>query len=583
MPNAGNDHLPCVPQQANCVYQRYWCSYQTLSGSSQTYTRGVTETCYQCQSESGPYTTSAGFCINQDNFNSTFSGLAQYTSFCNAINENTNCGNCDSALGSILGGAAIISMLSAGSDVAVTDAITAGLYAAGYADIQDIEAKTLAAAEAILNVGAFGSYLNDVSFTLYTIKTNNTSYTLTNQMINLPVNCTNSVINIPNNTPTSIRPTTLTQTQILNQPNALITFTGGTNSFTGKPNTLKLFWITRSALQCSNANLFACLYYTDLLNNPTSTEESLLNAFSSKVGFSNYGYDYFQNDFYYNYASINQMLFATTTNQSVNYQLTCVRICSQIFFLWELVYYFAQQKGLVTDIYFSVNFYSCISKYLNGTQIILTEQINTFFPDLLPNSLDSTISYWVGQINSAINITNIFLLKHSFSLLDFNLDQLEQNNVAVLAENGISYYDYLVTLNKIFQYVSNTYLQQTLQDQIFSETLIGIPPNSTQIPSGCGNYLSPNIVIGPSPFCNAISESVATATFQQKQEIVTVTGSATASATGNLPNQTSTFAQIASSQLAVQEVLNNKKIFPTGTPSEIVVNVNSVIKTNKNQ
>lgn len=490
MPNNNGDRSkPCIGR--NCVYRTCYCTNPTTSDNL-TYLWACSDGCpsYATSMHSkNTHSTTQHLCGGSDSeYNSSYS-VGAFQSFCTKDIGNKDCDQCFSVLGTQLG-LAMAAFLVGGAAAAegdLTATISAMLTAAGG---NPAEAASLAVA--LVSSFAYGSYINGVTLTQYTISMNKT-YTLTNNGNTVPITCTNGLINfngctlqLGNTNSPDLYTNSLTVLNLLISPNTLNVYSGGTNSFTGKPNSLFIFNISQSKLRTSFSNIFTSLYYSFVLNNSSSTEADILDYFSKKVGFSVNGYDYFRNDYYYNYASYNTALFYTNTDKSINYPLQCCRISAQIYFLWELVYHYANINSITVDINFAIKFYTCIYENMNNIQIITTSMINASFSNLLPSMLDSTINYWVGKINKAINVTNILILKHVFELLDYNIAELTKNNVNILSDpnsgNSINFFDLTTTLNKIFKKNSEIYSLNTLMvSHFYSESPIGILPSNEQI------------------------------------------------------------------------------------------------------
>jgi len=335
-----------------------------------------------------------------------------------------------------------------------------------------------------------GSYLNNISGHVYVKQI--TDYEIPINKFNkveycLPILCKNSIlaydgciINIDENGEAHVSDNILSNAlaviRLLIGKNNVIVYSGGTNAFTEKQNTCILFNCTTSYLNSNTINFFTCMYYSFLFNNLKHTEAELLKMFAEKVGFSVHSYDYFRNDFHLHYSLCNPPTFYVGLEKSVNHPLHCCRITAQIYFLWSLIYYYASTNTSFTiDHDFSIKFFNCIFDNLNGLEIIKTDKINAVFPELLHSSLDVTLDYWVNKINTAVNITNIFILQHAFELIDGDMDLLARNDVSILKEKHVDFEYYARKLNTLFNEVEKTAKVNTLMiGQYHSEMPLGL-------------------------------------------------------------------------------------------------------------
>jgi hypothetical protein len=334
-----------------------------------------------------------------------------------------------------------------------------------------------------------GSYLNNVSYDLYTKQI--TDYEipiikLNKRQLNLPIVCKNSnlgyedcMIQIDENKipiiSNNILSNTLTILSFTNTLYNVLVYFGGVNSFTEKVNTCILFRFGLSYLNSNTINFFTCMFYSVMLTNIDVTEYDVLDLFTEKMGFTVNHYDYFRNDYHYNYSLCNNCLVYDEGDDAkiISYPLKCCRITAQIYFLWSLVHHYASTNTAFTvDHDFSIKFFKCMFENL-GTELTV-EKINDIFADLLPLSLNTTLEYWFNKINTSINITNLFILQHAFELLDYDLELISKNDVAVFKERNINFEYYTQKLNNIFGDIEKVYKINTLINHYYSEAPLGV-------------------------------------------------------------------------------------------------------------
>lgn len=287
-------------------------------------------------------------------------------------------------------------------------------------------------------------------------------------------------------------------------------YSNGTTVISNKPNTkILLTFVTQpnSKINTPKTNLFVSMYWSFLILNPDKTEEDALTLIENITGISNTVYDYFQNDFYYNYTMQNPAKFTLDMYppgiSTMDYPLLCIRMSSQICFLWDIIYYYAMLQGLAVDANFALVFYQLIYTNMNGTQVILTKAlINDTFPDLIPHDvdLDPTIIYWVGLINAETNIVNLLILKHVcdfLNILETGISPLLENNVALLSQSpyNVSYATISQILTDIYNYIGPIFLNSGIYNNVSSQFLNPItfrtktqpppPPEPTPINDIC--------------------------------------------------------------------------------------------------
>jgi hypothetical protein len=334
-----------------------------------------------------------------------------------------------------------------------------------------------------------GSYLNNISYELY--RKQITDYEipiikLNKRLLNLPVVCKNSnfgyedcMIRIDENKApiisSNIFSNILTVLSYTNMEYNVFVYLGGVNSFTDKKNTCILFNFAGSYLNSNTINFFTCMFYSVLLTNIDVTEYDVLDLFTEKMGFTVNHYDYLRNDYHHNYSRYNNCLVYDEGDDAkiISYPLKCCRITAQIYFLWSLVQHYASINSAYTvDYSFSIKFFKCMFNNLGGELIV--EKINEVFTDLLPLTLNTTLEYWFGKINTSINITNLFILQHAFELLDYDLELLTKNDVNIFKERNINFEYYTQKLNNIFNDIENTYKINSMINHYYSEAPIGV-------------------------------------------------------------------------------------------------------------
>ena len=329
------------------------------------------------------------------------------------------------------------------------------------------------------------SYVNDLTLQMYSVTS---QQTLEPTGITVPITCKDSIVSLGSSNKTTYKDK-LAITSNMNQPNQVSVFSNGTTVVSTKPNTKFLLNIkTGNKIDTSVSNLLTCLFWTYLIVNPGSTEQEALSMLETKTGIANTAYNYIQNDFYYNYAMQNPAKFTLETEptgvSTMDYPLLCVRMSSQICFLWDVIYYYAVQQALTVDPNFALQFYELIYTNMNGTDIMLTKAlINATFPGLIPEDvdLDSTIIYWVGLINIETNIVNLLILKHIcdfFNILEGGISPLLENNVTLLSQEpyNVTYAAVSQTVTEIFDYVGPIYLQNGINQNVFLNAPKPTPP-----------------------------------------------------------------------------------------------------------
>jgi len=361
--------------------------------------------------------------------------------------------------------------------------------------LTDFAGKYISLVEKFVNF----SYMNDITSEIFFVQVLADDETIAKiklkpHNICLPFECKNSnifydecTIKIDNNSIPNINENLLSNNMTIigeqmNSGNKLLVYSEGINLFTEKKNTCILFDFTKTSLQSSHINVFTNMYYSVLLSDIFHNEEEIMNFIADKLGFSVHSYDYFRNDYYYHYALYNNPLFYTGHMQSsTNYQQKCSRISAKIYFLWNLIYYYANMNSAFkVDIYFSIKFFKCMYDNLDCLDTINVDKINNVFPELLLSSLDTTIQYWIGKIREATNITNIFILQHVFELLDYDISLLIKNDVEVLKEKNIDFNYYTKKLNTIFADVDKIHkLHSFMVSHYYGELPLGVSDINT--------------------------------------------------------------------------------------------------------
>ena len=324
-----------------------------------------------------------------------------------------------------------------------------------------------------------GSYLDNVSLNVYSVTT---EQTLEPTGVNIPVQCKDSILTY--GSPNS--PNTLAIKQSNGGSSNVHVFSSGTTVISNKPNTDILFHIpVGTEVQPTVSNLFVSMYWSYIILNPTATESDALNQLEMNTGISNEAYNYFENDFYYDYAMQIKANLVLSENPAevatVNYPYQCCLMSAQISFLWNIIYYYAVQQGLTVDPNFALTFYELIYTNMNGTQVILTKAlINAAYPGLIPESvnIDSTISYWVNLMNNTTNIVYLLTYKHVcdfFNILEGGIAPLLENNSALLTQPpyNVSFYNISQNLIEIFNYIGPLYLQYEIKQNVTNGKLVG--------------------------------------------------------------------------------------------------------------
>lgn len=326
---------------------------------------------------------------------------------------------------------------------------------------------------------AKSSYLDNISLNIYSVTTDQT---LEPTGVNIPVQCKDSILTYVS----SNKSLDNLAIKSVVQSSDVQVFSSGTTVLSNKPNTKFLFHIpVGTEVQPTVSNLFTSMYWSYIILNPEATEEDALNQLEMNTGISNKAYNYFENDFYYDYAmQIKANLVLSENPAGVatkNYPYQCCLMAAQISFLWDVIYYYAIQQGLTVDPNFALTFYKLIYTNMNGTQVILTKAlINEAYPGLIPENvnIDSTINYWVNLMNNTTNIVYLLTYKHVcdfFNILETGIAPLLENNSALLTQPpyNVSFYNISQNLTEIFNYIGPIYLQYEIKQNVTTGKLVG--------------------------------------------------------------------------------------------------------------
>jgi hypothetical protein len=256
-------------------------------------------------------------------------------------------------------------------------------------------------------IDVFGDYLD--SSTVKFIR----GKTFKEVPLNSPYRITKGVMYIDNPSSASIA-------KLLQEGSLFTVVSGGTFYSTGVLNTLVLF---RKNIQAfvKGINIFTSLASSKIIetNNP---DINIINSLlAKKLGFTVNDYNYYLNNIYHDY---NQ-------DKSNKYALELIRINGNIIFIWHLIYKNAIKLNIKIDYSFYITFYLAIFDNLNGTNPILSYQINPYFVKYVPCGIlsqldDIVITKWCTIISNEVNLTEILILKMASRIL--SQDELINNN-----------------------------------------------------------------------------------------------------------------------------------------------------------
>lgn len=511
-------------------------------------------------------------------FNTTFNNTAALNAFCNSVHADNSCKGCSVIFASILTAIILLTGASSASGIADISTIAFEDVVATVANTGMVYTQDATFLSNFVNT-LFGhtSYMNDTQLVFYNVTTNSQgNFVLINANINIPITCIDSIIQPQFPGDMTLGNQMLTFINVINTPNRLTAIVNGTSSIFGTPNTIISFILSGVSTTNNKIDVFGSMMAVYILTNKCTSQQAY-DYLTSIVGFSTSSFDYLQNDYYYNYGTNLQQIFgAYQGNVSINYPLQCVRIACQVYFLWTLVYYYAQQQNINVDIYFNIKYYQCLLKNMNGTSIILTEQINEFFPNLLPSSLNSTINYWVGLINNPINITNLLIIKYMFLILNQNIEWLTTNDVNIVSKVNLNYDDTNTKVNNIFAYVTPFYQTNAQSQQLFNEPPIGTTKLSQKL-----LFTQPQASLQTPPIFSTSASTSVSAAINAQGITATATGTSTATATSNdLIKNAEITAMLSSQQTAINNILSYN-VFNSGIDNEITLNFKTVLKTSQ--
>jgi hypothetical protein len=251
---------------------------------------------------------------------------------------------------------------------------------------------------AATGIDVFGDYLD--SSTIKFIR----GKTFKEVPLNSPYRIIKGVMYIDNPSSASIA-------KLLQEGSLFTVVSDGTFYSTGVLNTLILF---RKNIQAfvKGINIFTSLASSKIIEtgNP---DINIINALlAKKIGFTVKDYNYYLNNIYYDY---NQ-------DKTNKYALELIRISANIIFIWHLIYKKAIALNINIDYSFYITFYLAIFDNLNGTNPILSNQINPYFIKYVPSGIlsyldDICITKWCNVISTQVNLVNIFKVKMASRLL----------------------------------------------------------------------------------------------------------------------------------------------------------------------
>lgn len=206
-------------------------------------------------------------------------------------------------------------------------------------------------------------------------------------------------------------PSSASIVKLLNNDNLFTVVVEGSSYVTGLLNTLILF---RKNIQGFSKciNIFTSLATTEMIKTSNSDLNTINILFTKKIGFSIKDYNYYLNNFYYDYNKDN-------TNK---YALTLIKINAIINFIWNLIYKKTILLKISLNYNFYITFYMAILDNLNGTNPILSYQINPYFINYDLNGIlneldDLCIIKLTSLINNENDLTQIIILKTSSKIL----------------------------------------------------------------------------------------------------------------------------------------------------------------------
>ena len=268
---------------------------------------------------------------------------------------------------------------------------------------------------------------------------------------------------------------------LYNKNNIIISIDNAVDAISNLPNDLKLFSATK-VKNYNNINIFTSLvatYYLKCLK--TKGKFNIQNAYDTVGQITNVNV----ND--YNFLQSNFLLdFYSTGNENA---LKCVRSNYKILFIWNIVKYYANKQNIDIDIYFCLHFYDYIldNNFTDSKQDFISAINNSFKPlldkDLIfvSNNLQSTINFWLNEIDKSSNISNIYILGNLLPLLKNNIRLLGKQNLLIICQNNINHDIINKSLSEIItKWSSNNKTYADIQ-HYFSEAPLGISQSANKI------------------------------------------------------------------------------------------------------
>jgi hypothetical protein len=266
---------------------------------------------------------------------------------------------------------------------------------------------------AATGIDVFGDYLDSSNIKFLKGKT------LAQIPLNSPYNLNKGILYLDN-------PSSASMVKLLNDESLYTIISGGTFYSTGLLNTLVLF---RKNIQpfTKSINIYTSLASTEIIKTKNSNINIINVLMAQKIGFTNTDYNYYLNNFYYDY-------YKDNINQ---YALKLIRIDAIIIFIWHLIYQKAVTLNITLDYPFYITFYMSIFDNLNGTNPILSYQINPYFINYVPSGIlshldDISIIKWSNIISKQNEIHDILISKMASRILNQNElinDTITENNL----------------------------------------------------------------------------------------------------------------------------------------------------------
>jgi hypothetical protein len=221
----------------------------------------------------------------------------------------------------------------------------------------------------------------------------------------------------------SFSKTNFAQYQDINLNSNLITIIeGGIVYCTQLENTLFIYKKNIQAFQ-PGVNIFTSLATSYFINQNETNLKKINALWKKKIGFNTNDYNFYINDYYYNYYISGN-----------SYALDCVKIISNLRFLWNVIYNFSIIYKINIDFWFYQTFYTCIFENLDGLKALNTNQINIYFnkyhENYLPESYNSIIYKWNDLFFKTEDVVNQLIYKQAPIIL--NTEELENVDIVKL-------------------------------------------------------------------------------------------------------------------------------------------------------